>query len=201
MNSSIAAATVPHFVAFDSSHKSAATVVFVFALLSTLVLSIVLLGVVWVVSSVALKRAGSENLAREVFFFRSQLGQYACSLLLSKWISCLGGLISIKWVNEGGITTGMKVTCPYIRDTFTLIVTFRRTILLYPRCPVRGRGVWIGLLRSRDGAAHFQHTCLAQSPSAVGRTRRHDTWMGSYTCCWYRSFNSVGSRRRTTLQH
>jgi hypothetical protein len=155
MNSSIAAATVPHFVAFDSSHKSAATVslpsvlfvlrrelscvqvVFVFALLSTLVLSIVLLGVVWVVSSVALKRAGSENLAREVFFFRSQLGQYACSLLLSKWISCLGGLISIKWVNEGGITTGMKVTCPYIRDTFTLIVTFRRTILLYPRCEPR----------------------------------------------------------------
>jgi len=81
-------------------------VVFIFALLSALVLSIVILGIVWVVSYVTFKRTPSENLAREVFFFRSQLGQYACSLLLSKWISCLGGLITIKWVNEGGITTG-----------------------------------------------------------------------------------------------
>ncbi|KAH9057825.1 hypothetical protein EDB87DRAFT_973535 [Lactarius vividus] len=87
-------------------HKSAATVVFVFALLSTLVLSIVLLGVIWVVSFAAFKRTVSENLAREVFFFRSQLGQYAFSLLLSKWISSLGGLITIKWVYEGGVTTG-----------------------------------------------------------------------------------------------
>lgn len=109
-------------------------VVFVFALISTLVLSIVLLGIVWVVSSVAVKRAASENFAREAFFFRSQLGQYACSLLLSKWISCLGGLIAIKWVNEGGISTGVKIAC---RDAFALIVTFRRTILLYSRCESR----------------------------------------------------------------
>lgn len=112
-------------------------VVSVFALISTLVLSIVLLGIVWVVSSVAFKRTASENLAREAFFFRSQLGQYACSLLLSKWISCLGGLIAIKWVNEGGISTGVKVTRRYIRDAFTPIVTFRRTILFYPRCEPR----------------------------------------------------------------
>jgi hypothetical protein len=71
--------------------SSCVQIVFVFALLSTLVLSIVLLGVVWVVSFVAFKRTASDNLTREVFFFRSQLGQYACSLLLSKWISCLGG--------------------------------------------------------------------------------------------------------------
>ncbi len=86
-------------------------VVFIFALLSTLVLSIVLLGVIWVVSVAAFKRTASENLAREVFFFRSQLGQYAFSLLLSKWISSLGGLIAVKWINEGGVATGVKMTC------------------------------------------------------------------------------------------
>ncbi|KAI9454559.1 hypothetical protein BJY52DRAFT_1188847 [Lactarius psammicola] len=106
MSSSLVAATVPRFAAFDSGHKSAATVVFIFALLSALVLSIVLLGVVWVVSVAAFKRTASENLSREVFFFRSQLGQYAFSLLLSKWVSSLGGLIAIKWVNEGGVATG-----------------------------------------------------------------------------------------------
>ncbi|KAH9029857.1 hypothetical protein EDB85DRAFT_1501776 [Lactarius pseudohatsudake] len=106
MSSSLVATAVPNFAAFDSGHKSAATVVLVFALLSTLVLSIVLLGVVWVVSFAAFKRTASEHLGREVFFFRSQLGQYAFSLLLSKWISSLGGLITVKWVYEGGITTG-----------------------------------------------------------------------------------------------
>lgn len=109
-------------------------IVFVFALLSTLVLSIVLLGIVWVVSFVAFKRTVLDNnISRKVFLFRSQLGQYACSLLLSKWISCLGGLIAIKWVNEGGISTGVKPTCWNIRGALTLVATFRRTLLLRPR--------------------------------------------------------------------
>lgn len=43
---------------------------------------------------------------RQVFFFRSQLGQYAFSLVLSKWFSALSGLITLKWIREGGITTG-----------------------------------------------------------------------------------------------
>jgi hypothetical protein len=128
MSPSILAATVPQFVAYDSSHKSAATVslpsclfglawrsssmqiIFFFALLSTLVLSIVLLGVVWVVFFIVFKRTASDSLTREVFFFRSQLGQYAFSLLLSKWFSALSGLITIKWIREGGVTTGVKIT-------------------------------------------------------------------------------------------
>ena len=138
-------------------------VIFVFALLSTLVLSIVLLGVVWVVSFVALKRTVSEKLSREVFFFRSQLGQYACSLLLSKWISCLGGLIAIKWANEGGITTGVKMICWNIRGTFTFVVTFRRTILLHPRYETR---IQIAVVRS------LNHTFTQVSFTRSGNLRR-----------------------------
>jgi len=106
MRPSILAATVPQFVAFDSGQKSAASIIFVFALLSTLVLSIVLLGIVCVVFFVVFKPTASENLTRKLFFFRSQLGQYAFSLLLSKWFSALSGLITIKWIREGGVATG-----------------------------------------------------------------------------------------------
>lgn len=85
-------------------------IVFIFALISTFVLSVVLLGVVWVVIFVVLKRTPSESLTRDVFFFRSQLGQYAFSLLLSKWFSASSGLITFKWIREGGVSTGVKMT-------------------------------------------------------------------------------------------
>jgi hypothetical protein len=81
--------------------------VFVFALLSTLVLSLVLLCVAWVVFSTTFKRTTFQNLSREAFFFRSQLGQYATCLLLSNWLRGVSGSFDIQWVNGGGVRAGM----------------------------------------------------------------------------------------------
>ncbi|KAI0067377.1 hypothetical protein BV25DRAFT_1819704 [Artomyces pyxidatus] len=69
-------------------------------------LSLVLLRMIWVAASAMFRRTATENLSREGFFFRSQLGQYAGCLLLSNWLSSIGGLIDIDWVNGNGITEG-----------------------------------------------------------------------------------------------
>ena len=79
---------------------------FLVALLSTLVLSLVLLCVAWVVLSSFFKRTSYQNLSREAFFFRSQLGQYATCLLLSNWIRAVSGLIDISWIKGGGVQAG-----------------------------------------------------------------------------------------------
>ncbi|KAI0297248.1 hypothetical protein B0F90DRAFT_917031 [Multifurca ochricompacta] len=106
MSTPIVTVVIPHFVAFDSGQKSAAIAVFTFALLSTIVLSSVLLSVVWIVFSSIFKRTSCEDLTREAFFFRSQLGQYAVCLLFSNWLSSVSGLMDIEWINGGGVTAG-----------------------------------------------------------------------------------------------
>lgn len=80
--------------------------VFVFALLSTLVLSFVLL--VIAVAFYAIKRTSNQNqdLSREALFFRSQLGQYAACLVLSNWIRGVSEWIDIKWIQDDGVTAG-----------------------------------------------------------------------------------------------
>jgi hypothetical protein len=79
---------------------------FLVALLSTLVLSFVLLCVAWVFFSATYKRTSCQNLSREAFFFRSQLGQYATCLLLSNWIGSVSGSIDINWISGGGVKAG-----------------------------------------------------------------------------------------------
>ena len=79
---------------------------FLVALFSTLVLSFVLLCVAWIVSSSAFKRTSYQDLSREAFFFRSQLGQYATCLLLSNWIRAVSGMIDINWIRGGGVKPG-----------------------------------------------------------------------------------------------
>jgi len=96
--------------AFKSGGKSAIVAAFTFALLSTLVLSFVLLFIVWVVLSTIFKRTSYQNLSREAFFFRSQLGQYATCLLFSQWITSLSGMIDLKWISEGGAQAGTSCT-------------------------------------------------------------------------------------------
>jgi hypothetical protein len=79
---------------------------FLVALLSTLALSFVLLCVAWIVSSSTFKRTPYQDLSREAFFFRSQLGQYATCLLLSNWIRAVSGMIDINWISGGGVKAG-----------------------------------------------------------------------------------------------
>jgi hypothetical protein len=128
MSTSGAQATegIPDFAPFGPGEKAAAIVrallIFVYtgfnthpyyvkaqflvALLSTLVLSLVLLCVAWVVLSSFLKRTSYQNLSRDAFFFRSQLGQYATCLLLSNWIRAVSGLIDINWIGGEGVQAG-----------------------------------------------------------------------------------------------
>ncbi|KAH9974823.1 hypothetical protein BJV74DRAFT_183974 [Russula compacta] len=104
MSTSQVTATFPRFVAFESGEKAAAISVAVFAVLSTLVLSLVLLSVVTVAFSS--KHTSYQNLSREAFFFRSQLGQYAGCLLLSNWITAVSRLIGIRWIKDRGVHVG-----------------------------------------------------------------------------------------------
>ncbi|KAN0120953.1 hypothetical protein V8E52_004222 [Russula decolorans] len=108
MDTSGAQATegIPSFAPFQPGEKAAAITLFLVALLSTLVLSFVLLGVAWIVSSSTFKRTPYQDLSREAFFFRSQLGQYATCLLLSNWIRAVSGLIDINWISGGGAKAG-----------------------------------------------------------------------------------------------
>ncbi|KAI9512974.1 hypothetical protein F5148DRAFT_560840 [Russula earlei] len=99
-------AAIARFHAFNSGERAAAISTFLFALLSTLVLSIVLLSVIWVVSCTVFKRTSYQNLSLKAFFFRSQLGQYASCLLFSHWIRAVSGLIDIKWINNGEVKAG-----------------------------------------------------------------------------------------------
>ncbi|KAF8501402.1 hypothetical protein F5888DRAFT_1671977 [Russula emetica] len=100
---------IPGFAPFDPGEKAAAIALFLVALLSTLVLSFVLLCVGWIVSrsfSSNFKRTPYQDLSREAFFFRSQLGQYATCLLLSNWIRAVSGTIDINWISGGGVKAG-----------------------------------------------------------------------------------------------
>ncbi|KAI0292138.1 hypothetical protein BC826DRAFT_453406 [Russula brevipes] len=110
MNTPQATVSIPRFVAFESGERESAVAVFVFALLSTLVLSLVLLCVAWVVFSTTFKRTTFQHLSREAFFFRSQLGQYATCLLLSNWLRGVSGSFDIQWVNAGGVKAGPSCT-------------------------------------------------------------------------------------------
>ncbi|KAI0249166.1 hypothetical protein BJV78DRAFT_1229805 [Lactifluus subvellereus] len=141
----------PHFVPFHASQKSAAITVFVFALLSTFVLSFVLLSVVWILLSSTFKRTSHLNLTREAFFFRSQLGQFAGCLLLSNWIKCVSGLISIQWIIGGGVTAGTSCVAQGVLGqigqfgtSFFIVImgthTFR-TLVLRNRQPQ-----WVGIV-------------------------------------------------------
>lgn len=108
MDTSGAQATegIPGFSPFQPGEKAAAIALFLVALLSTLILSFVLLGIAWIVSSSTFKRTPYQDLSREAFFFRTQLGQYATCLLLSNWIRAMSGLIDINWISGDGVKAG-----------------------------------------------------------------------------------------------
>jgi hypothetical protein len=44
--------------------------------------------------------------SREYVFFSTQLGNYAACLLAGNTMSCVAGLIGMKWLVNGGITEG-----------------------------------------------------------------------------------------------
>ncbi|KAI0050438.1 hypothetical protein FA95DRAFT_592040 [Auriscalpium vulgare] len=103
-------AVPPRTMVYAGSDKSGATAVFVFALLSTLAVSLVLIRAAYVALHSMLWRRDANETSREAFFFRSQLGQYALCLLISNWLSSIGGMIEIDWITTGAVVTGSSCT-------------------------------------------------------------------------------------------
>ncbi|KAI0316448.1 hypothetical protein OF83DRAFT_1172884 [Amylostereum chailletii] len=100
--------TFTPFLTFDGEDRMGATAVFAFSLLSAIGLSLVILRFVWLLAVAYFKHTAVENLTREGFFFRSQLGQYAGCLLLANWFTSISGLLELHWAWNDGIAAGVS---------------------------------------------------------------------------------------------
>lgn len=64
--------------------------------------------VVWALVGPRIKKSGSVTIIREQVFFRTQLGAYIASLLVSNLFSSFAFLFNITWIRQGGITVGKE---------------------------------------------------------------------------------------------
>ncbi|KZV74596.1 hypothetical protein PENSPDRAFT_681782 [Peniophora sp. CONT] len=95
------------FYVFDGGQRMGASAVFAFSLLSTMALAIVSVRVAYVVSIAYAKGAAVENVGREGYFLlKTQLGQFAGSLLLANLFTAISGVIEIQWIALDGVQHG-----------------------------------------------------------------------------------------------
>lgn len=75
-----------------------------FAVLSTFALVSVAARVIWI--AIRQKLSPDSVQPREYVFFNTQLGNYAACLLIANMLTCVSGLIGLRWLSEKGITEG-----------------------------------------------------------------------------------------------
>jgi hypothetical protein len=78
----------------------------VFAVLSALALAFIVFRTIRLVVIPSFQRNGSACRAPENLFFRTQLGHYAASLVLSNVFLTAAGLMGFFWVEQSGIHQG-----------------------------------------------------------------------------------------------
>jgi hypothetical protein len=93
-------------------------VVPVFALLSALALAFIVFRSIRLVVIPSFQRNGSACRAPENLFFRTQLGHYAASLVLSNVFLTAAGLVEFVWIKQSGIYQGSAFNI-HIRHRFT----------------------------------------------------------------------------------
>jgi hypothetical protein len=98
------------FTPFSTAQENGLIVVPVFALLSALALAFIAFRCIWLVVIPSFRRDGSACRAPENLFFRTQLGHYAASLVLSNVFLTAAGLMEFFWVKRSGIYQGSMCT-------------------------------------------------------------------------------------------
>lgn len=99
-----------HFTPFSTAQENGLIVVPVFALLSALALAFIVFRSIRFVVIPSFQRNGSACRAPENLFFRTQLGHYAASLVLSNVFLTAAGLMEFFWVKRSGIYQGSMCT-------------------------------------------------------------------------------------------
>lgn len=77
-----------------------------FALLSTLALAFIVFRIIRLVVVPYFRDDDSTYKAPESLFFRTQLGHYAASLVLSNAFITIAGLVEFSWASQSGIKQG-----------------------------------------------------------------------------------------------
>lgn len=95
-----------HFTSFSTVQANGLIVVPVFALLSALALAFIVFRSVHLVVIPSFQRNWPTCRAPENLFFRTQLGHYAASLVLSNVFLTAAGLMEFFWVRQSGIQQG-----------------------------------------------------------------------------------------------
>ncbi|KAG2756619.1 hypothetical protein P692DRAFT_20868286 [Suillus brevipes Sb2] len=99
-----------HFTPFSTAQANVLIVVPVFALLSALALAFIVFRSIRLVVIPSFQRNGSACRAPENLFFRTQLGHYAASLVLSNVFLTAAGLVEFVWIKQSGIYQGSMCT-------------------------------------------------------------------------------------------
>ncbi|KAG1805089.1 uncharacterized protein HD556DRAFT_1478736, partial [Suillus plorans] len=95
-----------HFTPFSTAQANGLIVVPAFALLSALALAFIVFRSIHLVVIPSFQRNGPACRAPENLFFRTQLGHYAASLVLSNVFLTAAGLMEFFWVKQSGIHQG-----------------------------------------------------------------------------------------------
>ncbi|KAG2036865.1 hypothetical protein BDR03DRAFT_404939 [Suillus americanus] len=99
-----------HFTSFSTAQANGLIAVPVFALLSALALAFIVFRSIRLVVIPLFQRNGPTCRAPENLFFRTQLGHYAASLVLSNVFLTAAGLVEFFWVKQSGIHQGSMCT-------------------------------------------------------------------------------------------
>lgn len=99
-----------HFTPFSTAQANGLIVVPMFALLSALALAFIVFRSIRLVVIPSFQRNGSACRAPENLFFRTQLGHYAASLVLSNVFLTAAGLVEFVWIKQSGIYQGSMCT-------------------------------------------------------------------------------------------
>ncbi|KAG1872045.1 hypothetical protein C8R48DRAFT_770422 [Suillus tomentosus] len=99
-----------HFTPFSTAQANGLIVVPAFAFLSALALAFIVFRSIHLVVIPSFQRNGPACKAPENLFFRTQLGHYAASLVLSNVFLTAAGLMEFFWVKQSGIHQGSMCT-------------------------------------------------------------------------------------------
>lgn len=94
------------FIPFERGQSTGVGAVVAISVISTLALSAVLLHMVWVMITSLFNDGAGRKPSRSGFFFKTHLGQFAACLLGSYLLSSISGILSARWMMDGGVTQG-----------------------------------------------------------------------------------------------
>lgn len=93
-------------IPFERGQSTGVGAVVAISVISTLALSAVLLHMVWVIIISLFNNGAGRKPSRSGFFFKTHLGQFAACLLGSYLLSSISGILSARWLMDGGVTQG-----------------------------------------------------------------------------------------------